>query len=302
MINRSLLLAAAGLAAFASAPMAWAQDQEGPAMEPVASEPVALSGGPLPPESIHCPVPRDITVDVPPAAHPGQCFARVRLAPTYETYSERVMVRPGRREQRTIPAVYDWAERQVVVVPARVEHRVIPAIYRSVTETVVVSQATTRVEHTEAVYETVTEQVVSRPARSEWRRTFVGPDGIIPEGAEVQPTGEMICLIQIPAEYSTVERRVLREPGHDVEIAVPAVTREVTRQVIERAERVEDIQIPAVYRTERYRRVVTEERTEWTDIAPVYSTREARRQTSAGRLEWREVKCDPRRLGLQAQN
>jgi len=133
MIHRSILLAAASLAAFALAPMAWAQDQDGPAMEPV-----ALSGAPLPADSIHCPVPQDITVDVPPAAHPGQCFARVRVAPTYETYSERVLVSPGRREQRTVPAVYDWAERQVVVEAARVEHRVIPAIYRTVTETVVI--------------------------------------------------------------------------------------------------------------------------------------------------------------------
>jgi len=296
MTYRSIILAAVSLAALASAPFARAQEQ-------YASDQgsVTLSGGPPPPESIHCPVPQDITVDVPPAAHPGQCFARVRVAPTYETYSERVMVTPGRREQRTIPAVYDWAERQVIVEPERVEHRVIPATYRTVTETVVVAQATTRIEHTEAVYETVTEQVISRPAHSEWRRTFVGPDGVIPEGAEVEPTGEMICLIQIPAEYSRVERRVLREPGHDVEIPVPAVTREVTRKVIDQPERVEDIPIPAVYHTERYRRVVTEERTEWIDVPPVYSTREARRQTSAGRLEWREVKCDPRRLGIEPQ-
>jgi len=291
MTHRSLLFIAASLVALTGAASAFAQDQ-GPDMSP------ALSGGPLPVDAIHCPAPQNITVDVPPAAHPGQCFARVRVAPTYETYSERVLVTAGRREQRTVPAVYDWAERQVMVEPARVEHRVIPATYRTVTETIVVRSQTVRVEHTEAVYETVTEQVVSRPAHSEWRRTFVGPNGVIPEGAEVEATGEMICLIQLPAEYSTVQRRVLREPGHDVEIPVPAVTREVTRQVIDRPERVEDIPVPAVYRTEKYRRVMTEERTEWIDIPPVYSTREGRRQTSAGRLEWREVKCDPNRLGI----
>jgi hypothetical protein len=291
MTYRRLILAAVSLAAFAAVSPALAQDQ-------APQDPAAVSGVSLAPDAVHCPVPQDITVDVPPAAHPGQCFARVHTAATYETYSERTIVSPGRREQRTIPAVYDWAERQVLVQPAHVEHRVILATYRTVTETVVVEAATTRVRHTEAVYETITEQVVSRPAHSEWRRTFVGPGGVIPEGAQVEPTGEMICLIEVPAEYSRVERRVLREPGRDVEIRVPAVTREVTRQVIERPERVEDIPIAAVYRTEKYRRVVTEARTEWIDIPPVYGTREARRQTSAGRLEWREVKCDPKRLGI----
>ena len=291
MTHRRLLILAASMTALVAGAPAFAQDQ-GPDMSP------ALSGAPLQADTIHCPAPPNITVDVPPAAHPGQCFARVRIAPTYETYSERVLVTPGRREQRTIAAVYDWAERQVMVEPARVEHRVIPATYRTVTETVVVSPATTRIEHTEAVYETVTEQVISRPAHAEWRRTFVGPNGLIPEGAQVEATGEMICLIQIPAEYATVQRRVLREPGRDVEIPVAAVTREVSRQVIDRPERVEDIQVPAVYRTEKYRRVVTAERIEWIDVPAVYSTREARRQTSAGRLEWREVKCDPNRLGM----
>jgi hypothetical protein len=287
MTLRTLTLAAVSFAALVAAGGAQAQDY-------------AASGDTLPPGSLHCPVPQDITVDTPPAAHPGQCFARVRVAATYETYSERVLVTAARREQRTIPAVYDWAERRVLVEPARVEHRVIPATYRTVTETETVSRATTRIEHTEAVYETVTEQVISRQAHSEWRRTFVGPGGVIPEGAQVEPTGEMICLIEIPAEYSTVRRRVLREPGHDVEVPVAAVTREVTRQVVDQPERVEDIPVAAVYRTERYRRVVTEERTEWIDLPPVYSTREARRETSPGRLEWREVKCDPSRLGMQS--
>ena len=289
MTPRTLILAAVSLAALAGAFGAHAEEF------------VAASGDTLPPDALHCPPPRDITVDVPPAAHPGQCFARVHIAATYEPFSERVLVTAARREQRIIPAVYDWAERQVMVEPARIEHRVIPATYRTITETETVSPATTRIEHTEAVYETVTEQVISRPAHSEWRRTYVGPDGVIPEGAQVEPTGEMICLIEIPAEYSTVERRVLREPGHDVEVPVAAVTREVTRQVIDRPERVEDIPIPAVYRTERYRRVVTEERSEWIDVPAVFTTRESRRVTSPGRLEWREVHCDPSRLGAQSR-
>jgi hypothetical protein len=289
--HRRLILAAVSLVAVAAAAPVLAQD-----LSP--QESAAVTGETLPTDTLHCPIPKDVTVDAPPAAHPGQCFARVRIAPTYETYSERVLAAPGRREQRTIAAVYEWAERRVLVEPARIEHRVIPATYRTITETVVVTAATTRVEHIEAVYDTVTERVVSRPAHSEWRRTFVGPDGVIPVGAEVQPTGEMICLIEVPAEYSMVERRVLREAGHDVEVRAPAVTREVTRQVVDRPERVEDIPVAAVYRTEKYRRVVTEARTEWIDVPPVYTTREARRQTSAGRLEWREVKCDPKRLGI----
>jgi len=277
MTHRFILSAAASLAVFVLAPPASAQHRTG------------ADKTPAPP---HCPVPYAITVDVPrPGPHPGRCFARVRVAPAYETYSERVMVRPARREQRTAPAVYAWAERRVLVEPVHMRRRVVPAAYRTVTESVVISPATTRVDHTAPVYETITEQVVSRPAHSEWRRSFVSPDEPLPRGAREEPTGEVICLVEVPAEYATIQRRVLREPGHDIETTFPAVIRQVTRQVIERPARVEDVPIPATYRTERYRRLVTPARMAWADIPPVYSSRQARRQTSAGRLAWRAIDC-----------
>jgi len=277
MTHRFILSAAASLAVFALAPPVSAQDHAG------ANNTQA---------SPHCPVPYAITVDVPrPSPHPGRCYARVRIAPVYETYSERVMVRPGRREQRMAPPVYAWSERRVLVEPAHMRRSVVPAEYRIVTESVVVSPAATRVDHIAPVYETVTEQVVSRPAHSEWRRSFASPDGPLPRGAREEPTGEVICLVEVPAEYATIQHRILREPGHDIESTSAAVIRQVTRQVIERPARVEEVPIPATYRTERYRRLVAPARAAWVDSPPVYSSRQARRQTSAGRLAWRAIDC-----------
>jgi hypothetical protein len=227
----------------------------------------------------------------PRGAHPGQCFARVRTAPTYQSYVERVLVTPARHERRLVPAVYDWAERQVLAEPARVERRVIPATYRSVTETEVATPATVRVERIDPIYDTVSDQVMTRPAHTEWRRTFVGPDGLPPPDARVEATGEVVCLVEVPAEYKTVQRQVLKAPGRTVETPIPAVTRTVTRQVIDQPEQVAEIQVPAVYRTERYRRLVTPAHCECTEIPAVYATRIRQRMVSPGRLEWRLSNC-----------
>jgi hypothetical protein len=231
--------------------------------------------------------------DYPRAAHPGQCFARVRTAPVYQSYSERVLVSPARQDRRLVPAVYDWAERQVLVEPAHTERHVIPATYRSITETEVVTPATVRVERIDPIFDIVPEQVMTRPAHTEWRRTFVGPDGVMPADARVEATGEVVCLIEIPAEYATVPRRVLREPGHTIETPVPAVTRTVTRQVIDQAEQVTETEIPAVYRTERYQRLVTPAHYECVEVPAVYATHVKQRMVSPGRLEWRASGCVP---------
>ena len=271
------ILSAASLAVFVLALPASAQESVGAAKAAAA---------------LHCPVPYAITVDVPRSAAPtGRCYARVRVPPTYETYSQRIMLRPGRRERRTTPAVYAWAERRVLVTPAHTRRRVAPAAYRTVTETIVIAPAMTRVDHTAAVYETVTEQVLSRPAHSEWRRSFAAPDAPLPRGAREEPTGEVICLVQVPAEYATIEHQVLREPGHEIRTKTPAVTREITRRVLDRPAQVEDISVPATYRTERYERLVAPARTTWVDIPAVYSARQARRQTAPGRLAWRAIAC-----------
>ncbi len=229
----------------------------------------------------------------PPDAHPGQCYGKVISPPQYETYTDRVLVAEARRERRVIPAVYEWDERQVLVEPERIERHVIPATYRTVTETVVVHEATTRVEQVEPIYETVTEQVISRPARQEWRRTYVGPDGVLPMGAHVEPTGEVLCLVEVPAEYTTVTHRVLRREGRAAEIQVPAETRTVTREVIDQPEHVVETRVPCIYRTERYQRLVTPERVEYIDIPAEYATQEKHRQVSGGSESWSPVNCQP---------
>ena len=141
------------------------------------------------------------------------------------------------------------------------------------------------------IYDTVADQVMVRPAHTEWRRTFVGPDGVLPADARVEATGEVVCLIEIPAEYRTVQRQVLKAPGRTLETPIPAVTRTVTRQVIDQPEQVTEIQVPAVYRTERYQRLVSPAHYESADVPAVYATRVKQRMVSPGRLEWRLSTC-----------
>ena len=228
----------------------------------------------------------------PVGAQPGQCFAQVRTPPLFESYTEQTVVSAGRVERHFAPAQYEWSERQVLIRPERAIRHVIPATYRTVTETVVIQPASVRVEHSPPVYDTVADRVLVHAAHTEWRRTFVGPNGVLPPGARVEPTGEVVCLVEVPAEYATVQRQVLRDPGHEVQIPVPAVTREVSRQVIDQPEHVDYERIPAEYGAEKVRRLARPAHTETVRVPPVFSSQVKQRLVSPGGLEWRQVDCD----------
>jgi hypothetical protein len=162
-----------------------------------------------------------------------------------------------------------------------------------VTEQEVVTPASTRIEHIDPEFEAVSEQVVVRPEHTEWRRTLVGPNGMIQADDRVEPTGEVMCLVKVPALYANVERRVMRQPGRDVEVTAPAVTQMVTRNVIDQPERVELTQIPAVTRTERYPKEVTPAHREVVLAPAVYGSRTERRLVTPAHFDWRKIDCDP---------
>jgi len=256
-----------------------------------AGEKIQLAGGRCPPDQTGgCP---QSAPDYPAGAKPGQCFAKVRTTPTYRTVTEQVVVSPARRETRTIPAVFETVDQRVLVSPERTERVTVPATYRTLREEVVVRSGGVRVEHVAPLFDTVVETVLVRPAHSEWRRSYVGPGGLIPVGARVQPTGEIMCLVQIPAVYDRVERRVLVRPGRTVEVAEPPVTRIVERQVVERPAQLVERRIPAVFRHERVRRIVRPERTEVVEIPAVTRTVSRQQAVDGGEDVWREIECPP---------
>lgn len=290
-MSKVCFFAVAGLLAAGLAPAAHADDK------------VRLVGGcPAIAERADCPGAPPPPQDYPRDAHAGQCFAQVRTAPVFESYQEQIVVSPGRVEKRHVPARYEWSERRVLVSPERTVRHLIRATYRSVTETVVVSPATTHIETIAPVYDTVSEKVMVHPAHTEWRRTYVGPDGVLPPGAYVRPTGEVVCLIEVPAEYAKVQRQVLREPGRTIETPVPAVTQLVTRQVIDQPAHEVVEQVPAVYGAEKFRRLVAGARTETVHVPPTFASHTKQRQVSEGGLEWRLVDCDTKGAPVQPAN
>jgi len=235
--------------------------------------------------------------DYPPSADPGECFARVLIPETTEVVTEQVIDRPETQEITVIPASYDTQTESVLVKEETTVYRTIPAVYETVTEQVVVEPERTVTKVIPAQFETYTEQVLVRPAYSTWKpgaglfgRGAAGTGTAAANGE--QATGELLCRVEVPAQYDTVTRTRIAQPETTTTDVIPAKYNTVTREVVAQPPQVIEDVIPAEYGTVTKQVLVSPSSEQVTVIPATYKTVEKRVVTGGGGLEWREVLCD----------
>ena len=210
--------------------------------------------------------------DLPPAARPGQCFAKVVEPARFRTVVDHVLVSPGRSDTRVIPARRHLESRPVLLEPERRETFEIPASFHDVLETVVVRPPTVAVSVIPAQYRDVPETVMVSPPRRYWRRSegVPGYGPYWPGQQRVEPTGEVVCLVEEPAVYRTVWRHVCVRPEQRVETPVPGETRQVPRRIVDQPAHEGVRVIPARFGTQSVEVVDAPERVERLDTPPVF--------------------------------
>lgn len=220
-----------------------------------------------------------------PDARAGECFALVKIPEQFRSYQQEYEVRAASERIETTPPRYEMVTEQYVVREAYERMEVVPASFRTVTEQVEVAPPSVRYQSSEPVYETVTEQVLEQPARTVWKRG-TGPIQRIDNA-----TGEIMCLVEEPAVYRTVTRRVLKTPAQVQEITVPGQVGTVSRQVIDRPAEVRRVVVPEQLGTRTVRKLVEPGGVRRIPIPAQLATTTVRELVSPARLEWRSVLC-----------
>lgn len=228
-----------------------------------------------------------------PVARPGQCFARVTIPEVTEDYTEDRIVTPEHTEVRDVPARYEVVDTQVLVSEPTTEYVVVPGIYRTVTETRLVSAERVEPVVVPAVLEDYTERVMVRPAYVTWKpgTGLLGRAATVNAAATNGGAGELLCRIEVPAQYAMVRRSRIAKPEYTTTRTIPAVTRQVALQQLVTPARLEARLVPAVYRTQKDRRLVTPATTETVVVPDVHRVEKLRRIVAPARTEWREVLC-----------
>jgi hypothetical protein len=222
---------------------------------------------------------------LPPNAKPGECYARVFIPPQYKTEQVNVVRREATSRIETTPPKFTWADEQVLVRDASERLEVVPATYGWVEEQLLVSPASSRLETVPAVYDNVSEKILDKPAHTVWKKGS-GPITRVDEA-----TGEIMCLIEVPATYKTVTKRAQVKPATTREIEIPAQYKTVKKRVMKTPPTTRKVEIPAEYKTMRVRKLAEPAKSKTIPIPEVTDTVTKRTMTTDGRVEWRPILC-----------
>ncbi|MEH6502301.1 MAG: peptidoglycan-binding domain-containing protein [Cycloclasticus sp.] len=154
------------------------------------------------------------------SATPGMCFHEHSIAAKFENVTEQVLVQQESSSVNTMPAKYRSVEKQVLI-----------------------SDASNKIIQIPATYKTVSEQMLVKPAHTIWKKG-TGPIQRIDSA-----TGEIMCLVEVPAEYMTVTKTVIDTPATTKTVEIPAQYKTVIVQELEAPASQSQTVIPAKYST-----------------------------------------------------
>lgn len=222
---------------------------------------------------------------LPPKANPGECFARVFVPPAYETVSREMLKQESSERIEIIPAKYSTVTEEVMIEDASERLEIIPAKYAMMNEKVLVKPATSHLVEVPARYAKTSEKVLVAPAHQVWKK------GNGPIQRVDQATGEIMCLVDIPAEYRTVTKTVLQSPATTKTASEPAVYKTIQKRVMSQPPKTNMVKIPAKYKTVSVVKLVSPASERKIKIPATYQTVSKQVKTSEGQMEWREILC-----------
>ena len=223
---------------------------------------------------------------LPPEAKPGQCYARVFTPPVYETKTKSVLAKEASESIRVTAPTYENMHERILVKEASTTLKVIPARYDWVEERVLVKEASERLEVIPAQYETIEERLLVRPASTTWKK------GRGPIEKVDHMTGEIMCLVETPAEYKTVRTQKLISKPTTRKITIPEEYKIVKKRVMVEGPKTEEIEIPAVYENVQVRKMVAAAGEQRVEIPATYKNVSERHLVADGRLEWKAILCE----------
>ena len=223
----------------------------------------------------------DNSTMLPADAKPGECYAKVQVPATFETYTENVVTSEGSEKIEVTDPAFSTVDEKVLVREASYKLEVVPAEYEEVEEKVMVEPAYSVLEVVPAKYETVEEKVLVKPATTVWKAGR-GPIERIDNS-----TGEIMCLVEEPAKYKTIEKRVLKTPAKVIKKEVPAKYKTVKKTVMKTPPTTKKVDVPAEYTTVKVRKLKTAAQEKRTSVPEKQETVTKIKKVSDGKLEWR---------------
>ncbi len=151
---------------------------------------------------------------------PNTCYKEYFTPESYKTVTEEVVLQKATTKTKIIPAKYEMVEKVIEVTPASQKTITVPATY----------------EYTE-------EKVLVEKEKTVWKK------GVNPAQKLDGATGEIMCLVKVPAKYKTIKKKVVKTPATTKVVEVPATNKTIKVKKLVSAAKTETIEIPEVKST-----------------------------------------------------
>jgi hypothetical protein len=153
-------------------------------------------------------------------AQPGDCYKEYFVPRKFKTVTEDILVRGEHNETEVIPPEFEIVEKTIVVKPASKEVVEVPAVY----------------EETE-------EKVLVEAEKTVWKK------GQNPAQKVSGATGEIMCLVKVPAKYKTIKKRILKSPATTKVVEIPEETKVIKVKKLIADAQIKNVPMPALYET-----------------------------------------------------
>ena len=223
---------------------------------------------------------------LPPHARPGECYARAFVPPKYQTNEEKVLKSEASEELEIVPPQVETVEQKVTLKEPSFKLEIVPAVYETIEEKVMVKPESKKIEVIPAKFETVEIKVLDQPAHTVWK-TGRGPVEKIDNG-----TGEIMCLVEVPATYKIVQKRKLVAPATTKETVIPAEYEVVKKTVMKAEPTTKKVEVPGEYKSVKVAKVVKGPEVARHPIKEEFQTVAKTQKVADGRMEWRSVLCE----------
>lgn len=177
--------------------------------------------------------------EYPPNAEPGKCYLQMYTPSEFDYKEVTEIDRPAYKKTINIPAIYEYVYDTTILRPAQKKLEVVPESYTTVAETVMIAPPTTK-----------------------WVTDKIDPNCLSEDPADCK----VVCLVEVPAKYTTYERRVLETKSYTRERNIPAEIKISTRRVLKSPARTEEYEVPATYKTVMKRVVTKKGFVEWKEV------------------------------------
>jgi hypothetical protein len=167
-------------------------------------------------------------------AKAGSCYYEFYAAPQFKTTTEKILATAASKKLIAQPAAFKTGSKRILVTPASTKLVKVPAVYK-----------------------TVSERVQTAPASKVWKETKCNDKDCAVE--------EMMCLVDIPAQYRTITKQVVVTPETTKTVTIPAVYKTVQTNVLAAPASTKTINIPATYKTLTKTQKVSDAKYVWSD-------------------------------------